>query len=275
MGAAGVNLAIVVAWLCCGAVLSAPHPTCPDGMARVAGFCIDRWEDSVVELDETGTEHPHSPYRPVDGVEESILAKTAPGVVPQGYISQVQAAEACARAHKRLCSEVEFRAACRGPRAGDVYPYGGRSRIPGYCNEGKGSMLPALYGGVPSKWTFADFNDERLNQMDGGLAPTGSNARGESPEGIWDCVGNLHEWTSDPPDSRGHARFRGGFYGDAERNGPGCLYVTSAHQPTYHDYSTGFRCCADPIANPVAERSLEGPSSVGLQTSTKTPSSLN
>ena len=34
-------------------------------------------------------------------------------------------------------------------------------------------------------------------------------------------------------------------YGDAEQNGPGCHYVTSAHEITYHDYSTGFRCCAD------------------------------
>ena len=42
-----------------------------------------------------------------------------------------------------------------------------------------------------------------------------------------------------------HGRFRGGWYGDAENNGPGCTYVTSAHEPTYHDYSTGFRCCAD------------------------------
>ena len=48
---------------------------------------------------------------------------------------------------------------------------------------------------------------------------------------------------SDAPDVKGHGRFRGGFYGDAEINGPGCLYVTSAHDPTYHDYSTGFRCC--------------------------------
>ena len=50
---------------------------------------------------------------------------------------------------------------------------------------------------------------------------------------------------SEPVDARGHARFRGGFYGDAEINGKGCLYVTSAHEPTYHDYSTGFRCCRD------------------------------
>ncbi|QXD15378.1 hypothetical protein GQ464_000010 [Rhodocaloribacter litoris] len=28
-------------------------------------------------------------------------------------------------------------------------------------------------------------------------------------------------------------------------HGEGCLYRTTAHGRTYHDYSTGFRCCAD------------------------------
>ena len=34
-------------------------------------------------------------------------------------------------------------------------------------------------------------------------------------------------------------------YVDTHRNGPGCDYATRAHYPTYHDYSIGFRCCAD------------------------------
>ena len=34
---------------------------------------------------------------------------------------------------------------------------------------------------------------------------------------------------------------------DSELNGQGCLYVTSAHEATYHDYTTGFRCCADVV----------------------------
>jgi formylglycine-generating enzyme required for sulfatase activity len=106
-------------------------------------------------------------------------------------------------------------------------------------------MMPVFYGSDPATWTYADFNDPRLNQVDGGLAPTASYPHCQSPYGIYDCVGNLHEWGADPADASGHGRFRGGFYGDAEINGHGCLYVTSAHEPTYHDYSTGFRCCAD------------------------------
>ena len=218
--------------------------SCPGaGMVLIGDYCIDRWEATVVELDAAGQEHPHSPYDTVDGL--TVRAKTAPGVVPQGYISQVQATAACAHAGKRLCSAAEFQLACRGPDASNWYPYGGETHVAGDCNEGKGSMVPVYYGSDPSSWTYADFNDPRLNQIDGGLAPTGAYKKCESPFGLFDCVGNLHEWGSDPADANGHGRFRGGFYGDAELNGPGCLYVTSAHEVAYHDYSTGFRCCMD------------------------------
>lgn len=221
---------------------------CPAGMVYVGPYCIDTWEAYVVELDDAGVEHPHSPFDVVDGL--TVRAKTAGGVYPQGYISQVEASAACASAGKRLCSPDEFHQACEGPGwadGGTWYPYGGETRIPGYCNADKGSEMPILFGDDSADWTYADFNDPRLNQLDGGLAPTGTYPHCESPYGIFDCVGNLHEWGNDPPDTSGHGRFRGGFYGDATLNGPGCLYVTSAHATTYHDYSTGFRCCADAV----------------------------
>jgi sulfatase modifying factor 1 len=215
---------------------------CPAGMVLITSYCIDRWEAYVVAIDDAGNESPHSPYDTIDG---SVRAKTAAHVVPQGYISQVEATQACNAAGKRLCSGAEFRLACEGPDAGNWYPYGGETRIAGYCNADKGSEMPYLFGNDPADWTYADFNDPRLNQIDGGLSPTASYPHCESPYGIFDCVGNLHEWGNDPADSNGHGRFRGGFYGDATENGPGCLYVTSAHALAYHDYSTGFRCCAD------------------------------
>ena len=218
---------------------------CPGEMARIGAACIDRWEAYVVELDAAGNESPHSPFVPVDGL--TVRAKAAPGVPPQGYISQVQATAACQRAGKRLCSAAEFSLACRGPDATNVYPYGGTTRKVGACNEGKGSSVARFFGSDASKWTYANFNDPRLNQWDGGLAPTGAYPQCVSPLGVWDCVGNLHEWGSDPPDSRNRGRFRGGFYGDAEINGKGCSYVTSAHGVSYHDYSTGFRCCKDAL----------------------------
>ena len=40
---------------------------------------------------------------------------------------------------------------------------------------------------------------------------------------------------------RGHF----GHYVMGALNGPGCLSVTTAHDVNHHDYTTGFRCCAD------------------------------
>ncbi len=231
------------------AVDLAPSGPCPSEMALVpladGGVCIDRYEAFVVELDPSGNETPHSPYVVVDGL--TLRAKNAAGAVPQGYISQVQASQACQSAGKRLCSAAEFAQGCSGgdPTA-NYYPYGGKTHIAGDCNEGKGSSVALFFGSNAALWTYAEFNDPKLNQWDGGLAPSGSYPKCASAFGLYDCVGNLHEWGSDPADAKGHGRFRGGFYGDAEINGQGCRYVTSAHELTYHDYSTGFRCCAAP-----------------------------
>ena len=79
-----------------------------------------------------------------------------------------------------------------------------------------------------------------LNQLPDGLSPTGAHAGCVSADGIYDMMGNLHEWTAAPSGT-----FRGGYYLDTKLNGEGCDYRTTAHAPAYYDYSTGFRCCAD------------------------------
>lgn len=222
-----------------------PGSPCFEGQVRIGDFCIDQYEAYVVELDAQGHERPHSPFVTIGDLR--IRAKVARGVFPQAYISQVQAGRACAEAAKRLCKPDEYIRACRGPNKNDLYPYGGMQRRQAACNEGKGSFVALAFGQDFNKLTYENFNDPKLNQMPNGLARTGSFPRCASPDGVFDLVGNVHEWVDEGPDARGHGRFRGGWYGDAEVNGPGCLYVTSAHEPTYHDYSTGFRCCADAV----------------------------
>jgi formylglycine-generating enzyme required for sulfatase activity len=223
-------------------------------MVLAGDVCIDRYEAYVVEVDGAGHATDHSPYQPVGGLR--VRAENRKGNVPQGYVSQVEAQAACREAGKRLCSAKEFSFACSGgdPAAND-YPYGGHERRDGLCNEGKGSALRSSAEAA----SFGALNDPRLNQADGGLARSGDFPKCVSSFGVYDCVGNLHEWGSDPPDDKGLARLRGGFYGDAELNGHGCKYVTSAHAPTYHDYSTGFRCCAEPEGARPAPRG--GPAS--------------
>ncbi len=198
---------------------------CAEGMVQIDGFCMDRWEAHVVD---------QSPYEvPAGGV-----AATAAGVVPQGYISGEVAAAVCQAAGKRLCTSAEWLRACRGPR-GTTFPYGDTYQ-PNACNEGRPDHPVVELFGDATDWSPRQMNDPRINQLPNSLDPTGSNPVCVSAEGVYDLHGNLHEWVADADGT-----FRGGFYVDAEINGDGCLYRTTAHGRSYHDYSTGFRCCTD------------------------------
>ena len=159
----------------------------------------------------------------------------SPGAVPQGHISGVEAQAACVAAGKRLCSDSEWLRACRGP-AKTTYPYGNKL-VPGTCNDAR-AVHPAieLYG-TGEAWVWSQLNHPCLNQLPQSLEPAGTRPGCVTPEGIHDLMGNLHEWTADPAGT-----FRGGFYADTQKNGPGCLYATTAHDQGHWDYSTGFRC---------------------------------
>jgi sulfatase modifying factor 1 len=221
-----------------------PRATCPPETANVEDrFCIDRWEDSLVEVMPDGSSVPWPPF---DEYEEGHILRAAsvPNTYPQAYISGAQAATACAAAGKRLCAPIEWRAACYGPRK-QKFGYGDE-RVSGRCNdEGRSPMLE-LYPRVATSWTLVgmvEMNDPRLNQLPDTIALTGSHEGCTNEYGVFDMVGNLHEWTNDP-----HGTFQGGYYLDTHKNGDGCAYRTIAHEFTYHDYSTGFRCCADPVS---------------------------
>jgi formylglycine-generating enzyme required for sulfatase activity len=195
-------------------------------------FCIDRWEASLVEIGPEG-DRPFSPY--LSPEDRTVKAISRAGVVPQGYVSRDQAARACQAASKRLCTEDEWVAACRG-NPPHRFPYGD-AREEGACNDRGTSPLRVLYS---DPYHAGPMNDPRLNQQPNTVARTGQYARCTNRNGLFDMVGNLHEWVASP-----HATFRGGFYQDAHLNGEGCAYRTTAHVASYHDYSTGFRCCAD------------------------------
>ena len=247
------RLAVVVV---AGAVISclaASSPSegkggpCPTGMAYVAiegmpAYCIDRWEAQVVELngkDETS----HAPTQPVTNLK--VKAITRAGVTPQGYISKNEAESACKAAKKRLCSGDEWEKACRGKKP-TTFPYGDE-RKSGYCNDSGRAPLAALHPELGAEGVYASgaaMNDPRINEAPNTVAPTGSFAKCKNGFGVFDMVGNLHEWIADVHGGT-RGTFRGGYYQDTHLNGDGCSYRTVAHDVSYHDYSTGFRCCAD------------------------------
>lgn len=315
----------------------------PNGHASVR-FCIDKYEASLVEIDADGNEKPYPHWLAVD--EHTVRAVSEPGVFPQGFISEVQAADACAASGKRLCSHTEWKTACMGPSK-TTFPYG-NARQPGICQDTGKSAVAAVFGfqrladptsttaatdkasgsdvrtvraakassakavkpsnrqahlvkgraaetrhqrpartasaktekpskrkGTrdktspsdesstsrkalarrapakasmrpasvePSVWT--QLNDPRLGQVEGALSRTGSHEACVNEYGVVDMVGNLHEWVKTDP-AAPHGTFAGGYYLDTALNGDGCQYRTTAHAHDYHDYSTGFRCCAE------------------------------
>lgn len=214
---------------------------CPAGMAFIMGrYCIDRYEASLEEVAEDGAAlGAHSPFRSPAG--KRTRARSRKGVIPQAYISKTEAELACEQAGKRLCTDDEWLTACRGKQP-TQYPYGDEHH-PGYCNDQGVSPLRSLFGADddPQTFGFDRMNDSRLNRVPGSVAKTGSFPHCRNAFGVYDMVGNLHEWTANKDGT-----FRGGYYLDTHINGDGCSYQTTQHSPDYHDYSIGFRCCADP-----------------------------
>ncbi len=240
------------------------HSACPPEMAFSAGTCIDRYEARLLERGEGGSLTPFPPYARPKGGSGAYVAESRAGVRPQGYISQLEAASACRNAGKRLCTLSEWYHACRGAQD-TLYPYGA-AFVRGRCNVGKPHLLSLLHGSDARAWSYeGGFNDPALDQRPGFLAETGAYSGCVTSAGVFDLVGNLHEWVADRVDASiaqkmplkpgirarigrntGKGVFMGGFFSTTNEHGEGCEFVTMAHEPGYHDYSTGFRCCKDP-----------------------------
>jgi hypothetical protein len=224
-----------------GAIASArPGARCPPDMGLVFGVvCVDRYEASVVERAPDGQLLPHAPNEsPAPG--HVYVARSVAGVVPQAYVSGAQALAACRQAGKRLCAPVEWRAACGGSQ-GYMFPYG-PDRVPGRCHDsGVNPMLTYHADSQARGWGALELNDPRNIELEGTLAKTGAFPECVNDFGLYDMVGNVNEWTGDP-----NGTFQGGYWLDTSLHGDGCAYRTIAHPFDYHDYSTGFRCCADP-----------------------------
>ena len=233
-------------------VSETPSGPCPEGMALVEReklrFCVDRFEASLERVSSDGTREKWPGNQRLDGLEHEVVAVSREGEKPQGYISGAQAKVACENAGKRLCAKEEWLAACRGPDS-TLYPYG-EERKPNVCNDRFKTLdhhpvVTLFKDNAPpdadprEMWMPRWMNDPRLHELPYTVAKTGEFAECTNEYGVYDMVGNLHEWIDDPAGT-----FFGGFFMDTFQNGEGCSYRTHGHEFEYHDYSTGFRCCA-------------------------------
>lgn len=213
---------------------------CPPEMVLIKDFCIDRWEGSLVELTESG----ERPFPPNQRPERRLVrAVSKRGAIPQSYISGAEAQRACEMAGKRLCFDSEWFAACSGPKR-TIYPYGTVHKESACNEERKLHPMLELYGADagPEIWLVEPMNNPEINAQPGTVTPSGMMPECVGSYGVFDMIGNLHEWANDPAGT-----FHGGAY--STNNKLGCQYKTTAHGLGYHDYSTGFRCCSEPLAN--------------------------
>ena len=208
---------------------------CPSGMVRVTTFCVDRYEASLVEDLPDGRVTSWSPF--FNPGTRALRAVSIAQAIPQGYISGDQADAACRRAGKRLCTSAEWLRACQGPQ-GWTYPYGATLRA-GLCHDSRAKHPVVEYFNSTDPSIWSKLGHPCINQQADTALPGDARPGCVSAEGAYHMMGNLHEWVADASGT-----FRGGFFADTTRNGPGCLYRTTAHNRQHWDYSTGFRCCA-------------------------------
>jgi len=190
--------------------------SCPPGMIRIPGGNVAVGSDAGDDLRNFGdralTKVTLQPYC----IDQYEFPNT-PGKLPKVAAAWSDAEAECRNAGKRLCSEDEWEAACRGPQ-NLRFPYGA-----GYdadaCNT-------------------ADKTDKPRQ-----TSVSGAFARCKSGYGVMDLSGNAAEWTASPFDALTADKAVKG--GHAAR--PGFDDRCASRRklaPTAHDIKVGFRCCA-------------------------------
>jgi hypothetical protein len=175
------------------------------GLSVVVGnVSVDLYEAS--RPDATGTSAGSMDHRPC----------SLPGRLPWTNVSQTDAAALCLAAGKRLCTEVEWQAACQGGMD-RAYPYGDE---------------------------YEELACNGADRPEDDLLATGSlSSCAVSASGPFDMSGNAKEWTSTVVgDDPVVYRIRGGAY-DSVAPGLTCEFAFVAAEADFAFGNLGFRCC--------------------------------
>ncbi|HVU05047.1 MAG TPA: SUMF1/EgtB/PvdO family nonheme iron enzyme [Polyangiaceae bacterium] len=150
------------------------------------------------------------------------------GAIPLFNVTQEQAKSLCEERKQRLCTELEWERACKGPE-NHIYEYGDHYR-PDVCGTGT----------VPR------------------MLPSGLRVACRSDFGVRDLHGSLSEWTASEwgrGGREGLVAVRGGNAPAGELAGR-CANAF-AKSPTSKSAGIGFRCCAGPPNEAKVELHVE------------------
>lgn len=158
------------------------------------------------------------------------------GTVPQDWMSWYDVKNACESASKRLCTRSEWDFAAEGPQW-HPYPYGdGFHRDKSICNFDNSIPFMDIQG-------VKDPKSEDALALRDLLVPSGSLERCVSDWGVHDMAGNIDEWVVNETGKPYVSGLMGGHvFGVRNASRP----MTDAHNPEFHWYETGGRCCQDP-----------------------------
>jgi len=163
-----------------------------------------------------------------------------PNAIPTSNVSRDEAEQLCTSKGKRLCTELEWERACKGPD-NTTYEYGDT-----YRKEACGTGV-AL---------------EQASRR-----PTGEHAQCKSGFGVMEMHGGVWEWTSSTwgrGSSRGASQgvLRGGNSVAGELVGR-CANAI-ARSPSKKSPTMGFRCCAGPTNAAEVKLELQGTPGIAL-----------
>jgi sulfatase modifying factor 1 len=161
------------------------------------------------------------------------------GEYPDFALNAYQAQDFCYSVKKRLCTHGEWVQACVGS-ANLSYGYA-HTWHKDTCNDNAvGYVQPeweqmsnpvewkkyakTLYKGVPSGSKEACFSNE-------------------NGERVYDMIGNVREWVTDPYGLGGYS-FESSFWFGTMAGPLGCGFVIRNHSPGFSSYEVGTRCCS-------------------------------
>jgi formylglycine-generating enzyme required for sulfatase activity len=229
---------------------------CPGDMAYVTsvggGFCLDRYEASAGSACPYTNPEKQSDTR-VNLSESTCRPESQSGFVPWRFISQDQAAMACAKAGKRLPTNQEWLQASLGTP--DIKANWGEDDCqvdnnwlnqPGLSGSGKNCFSPAgVYDMIGNVWEWVDgvvsngiFNGNQLplsgyiDSTDGESMPGKTN-----PDKANENYNNDYFWVKG---SGSRAIARGGYWNNKSEGGQYSVYAVNP--PSFAGEGVGFRC---------------------------------